>query len=289
MAEAALPAASYLAEVCSAGVTLIHVVEERPPREIHGEHHLSGTDEAAEYLRAAAGRFFKDTAKVTVHVHAELAGNVARKIVEHQAEFDHDLIVMCTHGRSGMSDLIFGTIAQNVIAHGTVPVLIVRPSSDPEASFSASPMLVPLDGTRAHEAGLEIARDLAERIGGVVRLLMVIPTFATMKGTRAAPSKFLPGTTDRMLDMAAEEAERYLRDTRALLAKPGVTIDAEIDRGDPARVIAKAASARGSRLIVLGTHGKAGIDALGEGSVASTVCAQTATPVLLIPLSPKEP
>jgi len=289
MAESALPAAAFLAELFEASVTLIHVVEEHAPSEVHGEHHLTRVKDAEDYLgRTAQGRF-KASVKVDCHVHATLVTDVARAIVDHQTEFDHDLIVMCTHGRSGVNNLLLGSIAQKVITHGTVPVLIVRPFPDQAVKFSISPILVPLDGRVEHEVSLSVAKELSAAVKGSVHLLMVIPTFTTLAGRMAAPSRFLPGTTERLLDMAAEEAVAYIEGRRPLVAGEGVAVTTAVERGEPAHVISRSAERTGSRLIILGTHGKAGIDAIAEGSVGSRVSSQVSAPVLLIPLPGDEP
>lgn len=285
LAEAALPAAVYLAELCNAAVTLVHVAEEHPPSEIHGEPHLAGVKDAEDYLRAVAQRRFKPTTTVHCHVHTTSVTDVARGIADHQAEFDHDLIIMCIHGRSGVNTLLLGSVAQKVIALGTVPVLIVRPAHDGEAGFSLSPILVPLDGGAAHEASLAVAKELAATVRGAVHLLMVIPTFTTLTGRLAAPSRLLPSTTERMLDMAAEEAVSYVESRQALVAGPGVTVTTAVERGEPAHVIARCAERSRARLIILGTHRRAGIDAIGEGSIGSRVSSQVSAPILLIPLA----
>ena len=56
LAEAALPAAAYLAEHLGASITLIHIIERDVSGEIHGDHHLTTPDEAHAYLEAVAGR-----------------------------------------------------------------------------------------------------------------------------------------------------------------------------------------------------------------------------------------
>lgn len=283
MAESAIPPAAYLAELCGAAVTLVHIVEERAPAEVHGEHHLTETADAEAYLQRVARSFFKPGVKINCHVHTVSVSDVARGIVGHQSEFDHDLIIMCTHGRSGVNKLIVGSIAQRIISHGNVPVLVVGPTGHHDEPFRLSPLLVPLDGGAEHEASLKVAKELAAAVKGTIHLLMVIPTFSTLSGKLAAPSRLLPGTTDRLLDMAAEEAVSYIESRVALVASAGVTVTTAVERGEPSHVITTSAERSGTRLIILVTHGKSGIDAIGEGSVASRVSSQARAPILLIP------
>ncbi|HYA03190.1 MAG TPA: universal stress protein, partial [Syntrophobacteria bacterium] len=116
LAEVVLPAAGYLARVLGAQVTLVHIIEQGAPASVHGERHLTRAEEAEGYLEEAARRAFSPDLPVRRHVHTEAMENIARGIVEHQAELAPDLILMCTHGRSGLRDLLFGRIAQQVVA-----------------------------------------------------------------------------------------------------------------------------------------------------------------------------
>ncbi|MGC9195455.1 MAG: universal stress protein, partial [Syntrophobacteraceae bacterium] len=90
LAEAPLPAALYFARIMGARVTLLHTVEKDAPREIHGERHLTGEQEARDYLEEVAARVFPPEIQVEVHVHGEQIDNVARSIAEHAEELGAD-------------------------------------------------------------------------------------------------------------------------------------------------------------------------------------------------------
>jgi nucleotide-binding universal stress UspA family protein len=80
-----------------------------------------------------------------------------------------DLIVMCSHGHSGLRHLLSGSNAQQLVGCGTISVLQIRPPGEgSEASFSCSRILVPLDGRPEHEEGLEAAARLARYSKGVI-------------------------------------------------------------------------------------------------------------------------
>jgi len=127
LAESALPVAEYLSRVLSARITLVHVIEKDAVASIHGERHLTLHEEAEGYLDQIRQRAFPAGSPVALHVHESAVQDVAQGIVEHQDELAPDLIVMCSHGRGGLRDLLFGSIAQQVITAGRVPVLLVRP------------------------------------------------------------------------------------------------------------------------------------------------------------------
>ncbi len=281
LAESSLPYAASLCQVLKAGVTLIHIIEHHAPQEIHGERHLREEKEAEEYLKVAAGQFFSPETRVGTHVHSEEVRNVARSIAAHAGELTPDLIVMCTHGESGVFDLV-GSIAQQIIGQGKTPILLVQPGSRPlSAPVTLQKFLVALDGDPEHEQGLKTAGELAKYTHAGLHLLTVIPTLGTLSGERAAAGRLLPGATSAMLDMTEECTAEYLEEKAAVLRGQGIPVRSTIRRGDPVQQIL--ADSQDEDLIVLGTHGKAGIHAFWAGSVAPKIVSQTRLPVLLVP------
>ncbi|MGD0004588.1 MAG: universal stress protein [Anaerolineaceae bacterium] len=261
LAESSLPYAANLCKVLKAGVTLIHIIEHHAPQEIHGERHLREEKEAEVYLKQAAGQFFPPEIRVSTHVHTEEVHNVARSIAAHAGELTPDLIVMCTHGESGMFNLV-GSIAQQIIGQTRTPILLVQPGGSPlRAPVTLQKFLVALDGDPEHEQGLKTAGELA-------------------KYTHAA-GRLLPGATSAMLDMTEECTADYLEEQAAVLRALGIPVRTTIRRGDPVQQIL--ADSQDEDLLVLGTHGKAGIDAFWAGSVAPKIVSQTRLPVLLVP------
>jgi len=284
LSEAVIPTAVYLAQKLQASVTLVHVIERRPPVQVHGEPHLSQPAEAEAYLEEVRNRLFSADIPVSMHVHTTAIDNVARSIVEHAQEFESDLVMMCTHGRSGLRKLLFGSIAQQVVA-ARIPVLLVRPEENGIAPVpSGRPFLVPLDGSEIREAALPIAAALAHACKSSLRLLMIVPTFDTLSGVENTSRILLPATTLEMLALANEDAKSYLEALITRLSGEGINVSAEIRRGDSAEIIAKEAQGQGADLIVMGTVGRAGMDAFWSGSVAPKVSERTHLPLLLIPV-----
>ena len=81
--------------------------------------------EAREYIEKVADNLEKEGVMVTPVV---IQGRVAEEILDHATENQVDLIMMCTHGRSGPSRWALGSIADRVIRHSPIPVLIVTPN-----------------------------------------------------------------------------------------------------------------------------------------------------------------
>lgn len=285
LSEAALPAAVGLGIQLGAEVTLFHVIERNAPKSIHGEHHLTDEREAELYLQDIAERFFTpEGITVHCHVHTEEVTQVARSIVQHAMEFAPDLIIMCAHGEGGLHKLIVGNIAQQVIGMGKTPVLLVQPDrQEPECPLDFSRLLLAVDNNPEHGSCLDLMRELAQRLNSQLHLLTVVPTWETLPGRRGAIGRLLPGATRAALELDAEEALRELDQCAADLRAAKIVVESRVLRGDPAPRIVQLADQLKAGVIVLGTHGKTGMDAFWSGSVAPRVATLTRIPLLLIP------
>ena len=284
LAEWALPAVAYVASKLGATVTLIHIVEADAPEKVHGERHLREENEARAYLRDAAARELPDVPDIHYHVHTDVVANVADGIVAHRRELGNDLVIMCTHGRGGVHEWIFGTIAQQVINLGSTPVLLVQPGPEEHPPpFTCRAILVPLDGVTEHEHSLPAAAELGKSCPAPVHLIRVIPTYSSLSGQWVTTSRLLPETTSRLLDASEEEADRYLQEHEKSLRDEGIDVSRHVARGAPADIVAKAAAEIGAGLIVIGTHGKVGMDAFWAGSMTPRLCHRCRIPLLLIP------
>lgn len=291
LAESALPAAAYLAQTLGGNVTLIHVIERDAPKEVHRQRHLSQPDEARQYLGEVAKRAFPQTITVDTHVHTSEVEDVARSIVEHCGELQPDLIVMCSHGSSGLRGRLFGSIAQQIIAAVrntplcNTPVLVVRPAKEaPNRPFKLEKLLIPLDGKPEHEQGVPVAVELAQACKAALHLAMVVPTFGTLRGEQAASGRLLPGATTAMLELAELGGQTYLHRLLPGLHERGLAVTGEVARGDPASTVAHIAERVQADLIVLGTHGKTGTEAFWSGSFAPKISSKTFIPLLLVPI-----
>lgn len=292
LAEAALPTAAWLSEKLGAEVILIHVIEQDAPQEVHGDRHLTDEEEACRYLGSIEENYFS-SGHVSSHVHTEKVQDVARSIAEHSGELKPDLILMCTHGKSGWGDIVAGSIAQQVVGQSDVPILLIHPveaEGDEEALKGATPWvlfrraLVALDESPEHEAALPVAAELARKLEISLHLFSVVHTLGSLPGERAASGWMLPNTTRAMLDMLEESARERLEALAATWRSAGLTVTTEVRRGDPAQQILAGARSAEVGMLILPTHGKAGMNAFWSGSVGPKVVSSTRLPVLLIPI-----
>jgi nucleotide-binding universal stress UspA family protein len=285
LAEAALPPAAALASALSAKVTLAHLIERGAPEAVHGERHLRHQDEATHYLADVAQRFFPKEIDVTFHVHAVGVESVAEGIVEHACDFACDLVVMCTHGRKGLRRAVLGSIAQRVLASGGCPVLLVRPAGEggPVAAEFRR-IMAALDNVPEHMPSIAVAAALAKALPAALNLLTVVPTLGTLAGAAAATGILLPTATTEVLEIAESSARSSLEALARNLLAEGIQTSISIRRGDPAEEIAEGAREQHADLVVLATHGRAGMNAFWSGSVAPRVPALCSAPLLFVPV-----
>ena len=284
LAETVLPLASMLAKLSHARLILFHVIEQNPPDRVHGEHHLTDQGEASAYLEKVT-QSLPPEITVDHHVHYMAEKDVASSIVDHSKELSVDLVVMCAHGQSGLQARIFGNIAQQVLNLGEVPVLLQSPENEGRIEESKCQcILVPLDGDPAHEAGLDMAVELSRICQAKIHLVMVIHELSTLPGEQAASAIWLPNAAAALLELDCEEAELYLVELMGKLLDQNISVTGEVQRGDPARQITRAARDVKADMIVLGTHSKTAMDAFWSGSVTPKIATQTHLPLLLVPV-----
>ncbi len=120
--------AAALSDAYAAPLDLLHVVEEAAYPSVYGLDPLTPSlpnvqDRAREALETLAGRLDLRTDPVNVHV---LAGYAARDIVEFAKDHEVDLIVMATHGRTGLNRFLIGSVAEKVVRRAPCPVFTLR-------------------------------------------------------------------------------------------------------------------------------------------------------------------
>jgi nucleotide-binding universal stress UspA family protein len=275
--ERALPLAVRLAQQARSRVVFVRAVWDANVPSNDAEM-LAEMDEARVYLSQIVRSLAEHQLEIEpIVVYAPAAEGILDVI---RAQ-DPELVVMSTHGRSGLGRWIYGSIAEVVLQQSPKPVLLVRAweTTAYERSTSRAPrLLVPLDGSAFGEAALPHAVALASLLGARLSLLRVVPIaiiWVDSFGGRPYPSDEL---------MAAEEAEahRYLTVTAERLREEGVAVDTVVRRGIPAHEILNDCRMTETDIVIMATHGRTGITRLVFGSVALEVLHRGAHPVLVV-------
>lgn len=284
LAESALPAAATLSRALQARITLLHLIEQDAAPEVHGQRHLTAPAEAEHYLNKLRDGLQADGLEVACHVHDQAVSDVAGGIAAHHRELQPDLVVMCTHGGGGLGRLLRGSLAQQVVALGPVPLLLVRPGEKPPP-LRLQQLLVPLDGNPEHEAGLDLALELGRVAGSRLQLLCVVTATPALSGREATLSRFMPGTSQVLQELSVAGFQDYLDRQLGRIEKRHLEGAAQVGEGKVDEVIVRTARSCGADLIVLATHGKAGARAFWDNSMAARVLARTGRPLLLVPVA----
>jgi nucleotide-binding universal stress UspA family protein len=124
LAEGILPRVEWLAKIHDAEVTLLRVALAHTfPGMDPIQHQVSVVREAEEYL----ARVEENMKGVGVKVNSVVRyGHDAQEIVDHAKDRDFDLIAMSTHGRTGVTQFVLGSVANKIIHTATVPILLCR-------------------------------------------------------------------------------------------------------------------------------------------------------------------
>lgn len=210
-------------------------------------------------------------------------GGAAFGILNVARECQSDLIVMGTQGRTGLDRLLMGSVAEHVVRNAPCPVLTVKaPISPVEGSGAEAAgqgptvgligtILHPTDFSEPCNEAFRIACLLAKDHAAQVIVVHVPEPWVETFGM--APSPPLPAGYRGGL-----EARLGLIQSSV----PDVRVKGRVEEGEPAAGILSAAQATECDLIVMGTHGRTGLERLLMGSVAENVLRTSPYPVVTV-------
>jgi len=194
-------------------------------------------------------------------------GDVAESILDCARERHIDLIVVGTHGRSGFTKALLGSVAERIFRHSEVPVLTIGPYARATAGFSPKRMLVPVDFTPASKVSAKYACQLAREHRSQLTLLHVIKP---PQGESAADLECLKrGVEESLAEMVHCEA------------RPS-TVEVEAQFGSVVPCILNAAAEEKFDLMVLGVHTYPGLLNRLRWQVAYELVRQAPCPVLTV-------
>ena len=280
IAEQALPLAKLLSARLSSSVVLFRAVQpigkslHRQDAAVHADDQVKRLrSEALEYLGVIEHGFPAGTA-----IQREVRiGSPAATILKF-AESDHiDLIVMAMRNRTGLQRWVYGSVTDQVLSGTRLPILLVPASQVPHAIASIRRILVPLDGSALADCALLPAQHFAQTFDAEILLLRVHEPSPYVQGdlTVATSRSELDDALQVMIDA-------YLNEKTQELHSRGIRARCEIPFGMAAESILDAAQRHAVSLIVMSTHGRAGIERLIAGSVANRVLRASRIPVLLV-------
>jgi len=263
LAEIALPYAEEVAAKTDTDIELLSVFESG---EIHeNEKHQNYIDRIANVTKSHAKKYLDKSRNESIEVRTSTrVGNPAEAIVDYASKGGLKLIVMATHGRSGISRWAVGSVADKVVrAASRQPVMLIRAKktrSDLREKRVLKRALVPLDGSLGSRAVIPYISELASRLDMELTLLQVVP--------RA--------------NHGYANAEAYLQNECTKLQEQGITTVCDVRVGYPAEVIIDLANELIVDLVAMSTSGQTGAKFWSLGSVAQKILLEGSTPLLLV-------
>ncbi|MEI8306976.1 MAG: universal stress protein [Chloroflexales bacterium] len=294
LAEQALPIVRTLAALVPTKVHLLRVIAPSLVRSVvRHEAVLLGVagdtlgdqeeqaDQMRETLQAEAEIYLKAEASTldgqVAEVHQEVVfGIPAEQIVDTAARLGESMIVMATHGKSGLLRWALGSVTTRVLQFTTHPVLLVRgaDSSQTAPAPVLRRIMVALDGSIEAEQALPLAVGLAHAANADMLLAQVISPGSTPIAALTADH-----ATGRLRELAFGYLDHIAQEMTQGVGRP---ITTTVPVGHVAEEIVEEAARKHIDLIVLGRHGLSGAQPTFLGGTAQKVSQASTVPLLVV-------
>jgi nucleotide-binding universal stress UspA family protein len=270
-----------LARRFNSSVLITHVVEELPKIYQGGDWAEALLEQGERVLDKWRTKDQEQKTKLEVSV--VTSRDTAQGIIKTARENACDLIVMGTHGRKGLAHAFLGSVAERVTRLATLPVMLVRETNH-ATSTTFQRILVAVDGSEASRKALTYADRLAKFMNAELHLVHVIPDvpppLVDPLGVGGVAASLTYSDTLKQLE---HEGRIVMEVSRAEVATTNpIFHTARAQRERIPEVLVKYAAEQQCDLIVMGTHGRTGLDHLLLGSVAEGVAHMAAVPLLLV-------
>jgi nucleotide-binding universal stress UspA family protein len=277
-AEAVLPLVAHLAKAHKAEVELMTVITPVAIWDAAASMiNWNAEEEAArDYIRAKT----IELREAGLTAHSTVAfGPAAYAIYDAAKTKSIDFIAMTTHGRSGVSRFVLGSVADKLL-HTAAPLLVVRPSREDVEELSPvaiRKILVPLDGSELSLSAIPHAEAIAKTLNASLVFCHVVSTDWIAYSGMETPTLY----QDTVKDMEAN-ARTTIERTADESRTRGFTVDCFVGVGGPTAEIERIAGEQGAGMLVMSTHGRSGPTRWVMGSTADALVRRTHLPCLLI-------
>lgn len=283
LAECVLPHAVTLATALHSQITLFHAMQ--PPAAADQQGLVDPLEwrvhraEAETYLKDIQARL--EAAGVPVETHIA-DGDGAEQIIKYAHENGIDLIIMSSHGQSGLSGWNLSSVAQKVVLRAYVSVMIVRAYQPVPAELSGmryGVILAPLDGSTRAESSLPLVAELGRAHGSHILLAHVVarPELPARTPATAEDTELI----DRVVERNRAEALRYLEGVSSRLTDLDVETRLLI-ADQPETALHQLAEQESVDLILMTAHGYTGEPAWPYGAVVVSFLAYCLAPLIIV-------
>lgn len=252
--ENAIREAINLAKTCSSKLIAVSVVKTNPEFDDLVPLVIEKAEkEVREHLESIKSRASKEGVDCEIVVHR--GEEPFQDIVNDASKNQVDMIIIGTHGRTGLKRLMMGSVTAKVIGHAPCKVLVIPK----DARLTLEKILIATDGSIFSELASREAVSIAKRCGSSLIALSV-----------AKRDENLPAAKESV-DMVRQVAE-----------KEGIKVEALTPKGIPFEVIVKTAAQKNAGIIIMGSHGRTGTERLLMGSVTERVIGHSESAVLVV-------
>jgi nucleotide-binding universal stress UspA family protein len=293
LAERALPYAEELAMELGSEVILLNVRRQSEDPD-HPEHraYLSKMVATTEQeIKKSPSLPPGEKVKVDSAIIGASSGlltHPAEEILDYAEANSVGLIIMATHGRTGIKRWALGSTAEKVARASKCPILLIRANTDLPQSVHLDKILVPLDGSKYSEAVLPHIENIAPKLNARIYLLKVVePTYhiypiydesAYYGGTGMVE---MPYTEEEMEPIKAA-AEEYIISVNHKLTAEGIKTSHKVKVGSAAEEIIRAEEEMGVDMVAMSTHGHSGFGRWEHGNIADKVLHGGNKPLLFV-------
>lgn len=233
-----------------------------------GEATEKGRTYLEAYLNQQADKLEKEGFKVE---HVVRVGRASDEVLE--ASADVDLVLIATHGRTGVARWWLGSVADVIIREAGCPVLVIGPNVSQELSPRVKRILLPLDGSAEAEEALPVATWIAGLTGAELDIV---------RSLSLTPVAYDPGMgvySSDLIDSMEEAVRSYLAEVNTRLEGKKATTTMRV--GSPGEMLYQHLEERPADLVVMTSHGRSGVKRAALGSVTDRMLHGPA-PVLVI-------
>ena len=284
VAEQVLPYARFLAKMLKLPIELVTAID-LAGIATSTAHEVRRFDTLVDDIRSTSESYLERISKTfpeTSVTRSVRIGKPEEMIIEKANQDKGTLITMATHGRSGLSRWLLGSVAEKVLRGTTNPLLLVRASeggkSEGEVKFER--IVVPLDTSALAEAALSDATNLAQKLN-----LSVIVAHAYLPPLSAyfSAGDYYNPHYKNLATQLNDEARNYLESKVEELKRNRVEKASSIFlEGSPAEEIIALTRREPNSLLAMCTHGRSGVKRWLLGSVTEKAVRHSDDPVLVI-------
>jgi nucleotide-binding universal stress UspA family protein len=237
----------------------------------------SEDDDARAYLSEISSKIERQA-----QAHVRL-GTPADEIIKTGEELDEPLIVMTTHGRTGIGRWIYGSVADKVVHASQAPVLMLRSEAGELDGGNITRIMAPVDGSVYAEAALSFAKSMAKIFESELHVVRVAETASLYSSL--GYETYAPGAGQPMTDVVeymVNQTHKYVTEVTTKLREEGFKAQGVVLEGFAGEELIAYEQKTDPQLVVMATRGRSGFDRFIFGSVAERVLKSGKTPVLMV-------